>query len=126
MVHVSVSTLFPVTITEVDDADCTGEGFVLVLIDESPVARFDAVQDLCSENFRTVFTPVEKDLTRTEWTFNIGGETITSTDYSPEIDFPAPGYYEVSLSSESERSEEHTSELQSRGHLVCRLLLEKK
>src|SRR5439155_22079726 len=26
----------------------------------------------------------------------------------------------------SRRSEEHTSELQSRGHLVCRLLLEKK
>src|SRR5690625_6343489 len=29
------------------------------------------------------------------------------------------GFYE-------RRSEEHTSELQSRGHLVCRLLLEKK
>src|SRR5439155_8988368 len=28
--------------------------------------------------------------------------------------------------SQTERSEEHTSELQSRGHLVCRLLLEKK
>src|SRR5690625_6927607 len=28
--------------------------------------------------------------------------------------------------SERGRSEEHTSELQSRGHLVCRLLLEKK
>src|SRR5690625_6583741 len=27
---------------------------------------------------------------------------------------------------ESPRSEEHTSELQSRGHLVCRLLLEKQ
>src|SRR5437870_8391725 len=27
---------------------------------------------------------------------------------------------------EAERSEEHTSELQSRGQLVCRLLLEKK
>src|SRR5690625_6161013 len=27
---------------------------------------------------------------------------------------------------ERQRSEEHTSELQSRGHLVCRLLLEKK
>src|SRR5690625_6522183 len=26
----------------------------------------------------------------------------------------------------TERSEEHTSELQSRGHLVCRLLLEKR
>src|SRR5207253_10500127 len=28
--------------------------------------------------------------------------------------------------SSGSRSEEHTSELQSRGHLVCRLLLEKK
>src|SRR5690625_6411466 len=32
----------------------------------------------------------------------------------------------VRLSKVGERSEEHTSELQSRGHLVCRLLLEKK
>src|SRR3984893_18896928 len=31
-----------------------------------------------------------------------------------------------SPSSQDRRSEEHTSELQSRGHLVCRLLLEKK
>src|SRR2546429_7200546 len=30
------------------------------------------------------------------------------------------------ISDGSERSEEHTSELQSRLHLVCRLLLEKK
>src|SRR5690625_7092816 len=30
------------------------------------------------------------------------------------------------VSSPPTRSEEHTSELQSRGHLVCRLLLEKK
>src|SRR5207253_6576845 len=29
-------------------------------------------------------------------------------------------------SARTDRSEEHTSELQSRGHLVCRLLLEKK
>src|SRR5690625_1469890 len=34
---------------------------------------------------------------------------------------------DLSLGSFTEtRSEEHTSELQSRGHLVCRLLLEKK
>src|SRR5690625_6553399 len=32
----------------------------------------------------------------------------------------------ASTSSRTTRSEEHTSELQSRGHLVCRLLLEKK
>src|SRR5437660_2409029 len=30
------------------------------------------------------------------------------------------------ISAAEMRSEEHTSELQSRGHLVCRLLLEKK
>src|SRR5207253_5239327 len=30
------------------------------------------------------------------------------------------------ISPKETRSEEHTSELQSRGHLVCRLLLEKK
>src|SRR5690625_6806158 len=35
------------------------------------------------------------------------------------------GQLEV-LVDDQDRSEEHTSELQSRGHLVCRLLLEKK
>src|SRR5437660_9558607 len=30
------------------------------------------------------------------------------------------------VAADKARSEEHTSELQSRGHLVCRLLLEKK
>src|SRR5439155_7432313 len=34
--------------------------------------------------------------------------------------------YRLQLPQEVPRSEEHTSELQSRGHLVCRLLLEKK
>src|SRR5690625_6492036 len=33
---------------------------------------------------------------------------------------------EKKFNKEAVRSEEHTSELQSRGHLVCRLLLEKK
>src|SRR2546422_1595746 len=39
------------------------------------------------------------------------------------IGAPNPGYV---LTTILERSEEHTSELQSRLHLVCRLLLEKK
>src|SRR5437870_7920729 len=34
--------------------------------------------------------------------------------------------FELGLERPDPRSEEHTSELQSRGHLVCRLLLEKK
>src|SRR5439155_7691766 len=36
------------------------------------------------------------------------------------------GELEYALEVAAARSEEHTSELQSRGHLVCRLLLEKK
>src|SRR6266702_4516985 len=40
----------------------------------------------------------------------------------PSILVPLPG----AIDQDQFRSEEHTSELQSRGHLVCRLLLEKK
>src|SRR5690625_5922144 len=36
------------------------------------------------------------------------------------------GHLRGMLNRDDVRSEEHTSELQSRGHLVCRLLLEKK
>src|SRR5207253_4512745 len=46
-----------------------------------------------------------------------------------QISCPLPLPYAIltlSLASRLGRSEEHTSELQSRGHLVCRLLLEKK
>src|SRR5690554_7697828 len=59
--------------------------------------------------------------------------------YQPEVQgnqppprpFPVhqPGHDEIDRAKQNkteERSEEHTSELQSRPHLVCRLLLEKK
>src|SRR3712207_6966016 len=39
---------------------------------------------------------------------------------------PARRYGRVGTQSKGSRSEEHTSELQSRQYLVCRLLLEKK
>src|SRR5437660_5355656 len=47
---------------------------------------------------------------------------------SPGLLMHAMPMLEISLMNDqlSPRSEEHTSELQSRGHLVCRLLLEKK
>src|SRR5207253_10781246 len=44
---------------------------------------------------------------------------------STGIDVPALQQH-VRKTGVLDRSEEHTSELQSRGHLVCRLLLEKK
>src|SRR3712207_8500339 len=41
-------------------------------------------------------------------------------------DVSGPGHSGHGRRAESKRSEEHTSELQSRQYLVCRLLLEKK
>src|SRR5215510_4851804 len=45
---------------------------------------------------------------------------------SPPTPGPPPWLPPPSRRDQWSRSEEHTSELQSRGHLVCRLLLEKK
>src|SRR3989442_8369274 len=44
----------------------------------------------------------------------------------PSLAVPFPDVPAKKMPRSSERSEEHTSELQSRPHLVCRLLLEKK
>src|SRR5690625_5385001 len=44
----------------------------------------------------------------------LGWRAVHNDKIKPPVEWPIP------------RSEEHTSELQSRGHLVCRLLLEKK
>src|SRR5690625_6521533 len=44
----------------------------------------------------------------------------------PGCAWPDPKHTSSFEFCENGRSEEHTSELQSRGHLVCRLLLEKK
>src|SRR2546422_7580906 len=49
----------------------------------------------------------------------LSGETFNGNG-DRKVDFVERGAQEV------QRSEEHTSELQSRLHLVCRLLLEKK
>src|SRR5690625_6533439 len=45
---------------------------------------------------------------------------------APGVEIPAVAIAGQALGRNNPRSEEHTSELQSRGHLVCRLLLEKK
>src|SRR2546429_7026492 len=50
---------------------------------------------------------------------NVESELATKSLDASRVSTKQPG-------SNAERSEEHTSELQSRLHLVCRLLLEKK
>src|SRR5690625_5989940 len=51
----------------------------------------------------------------------VSGAVMQGVTRNPLAD---PGILGVTTGA-SHRSEEHTSELQSRGHLVCRLLLEK-
>src|SRR5438552_10995273 len=55
----------------------------------------------------------------------MGGKTLWDSS-GREIDSPALTPAWTSLMARLMRSEEHTSELQSPDHLVCRLLLEKK
>src|SRR2546422_2789560 len=52
--------------------------------------------------------------------------TSAPTPVTPHSPSRSPSAPRVASSGSSPRSEEHTSELQSRLHLVCRLLLEKK
>src|SRR5215510_15300836 len=60
------------------------------------------------------YTPVHGDL-------DLSAATHLSDQYARPLRRPARRRRDAHV-----RSEEHTSELQSRGHLVCRLLLEKK
>src|SRR2546429_1677689 len=57
-----------------------------------------------------------------EWQVAEGGGRIIESDGTISVNNPAP----IRAWQRARRSEEHTSELQSRLHLVCRLLLEKK
>src|SRR5207244_13251880 len=72
--------------------------------------------------------PVQCPVSR--WFTSMPRYLITATT-SPHVDDSDPGVVEarrepLGLDQVGSRSEEHTSELQSPDHLVCRLLLEKK
>src|SRR3712207_7004403 len=59
-------------------------------------------------------------------TFGFGGPVLAPLPFDPAAFFVAPARSRISSRRSRPRSEEHTSELQSRQYLVCRLLLEKK
>src|SRR5690625_5558073 len=69
---------------------------------------------------RLVYAPIIGHHTSDLW----GGVAVVPR--SADLDLPVPGGAPRDRINPPKRSEEHTSELQSRGHLVCRLLLEKK
>src|SRR5439155_9670023 len=53
-----------------------------------------------------------------------GARRLRSSQADPRVEVGVEHVHDPRI--RLRRSEEHTSELQSRGHLVCRLLLEKK
>src|SRR2546429_6351875 len=62
--------------------------------------------------FRSIMLPDSSEST-------VSPTTVVISECSPRLIMPS------SITPDTSRSEEHTSELQSRLHLVCRLLLEK-
>src|SRR5690625_6533754 len=78
-----------------------------------PTEASDDIAEIAGEvTYGWGMIPVELRLGGSRWTTSL---------------WPKDGQYIVPLKAAVRaRSEEHTSELQSRGHLVCRLLLEKK
>src|SRR5690625_7664696 len=68
--------------------------------------------------FRSITTMLSNEIAWVPWRPRISGSSVLHVSV-------AVSSISTSLCAAC-RSEEHTSELQSRGHLVCRLLLEKK
>src|SRR3712207_8559786 len=60
------------------------------------------------------------------WVAILASWGIAFVEYCFQVPANRIGHYEFSAAQLKTRSEEHTSELQSRQYLVCRLLLEKK
>src|SRR5690625_6488017 len=88
----------------------------------APTARGDVPIDLLptpqtATGREIMLDPEVDDLAKSvETSFDADGRSVMIIGIDRE-QLPTSSY---------RRSEEHTSELQSRGHLVCRLLLEKK
>src|SRR2546430_10351164 len=82
-------------------------------------------QILLGFQFRSVFEPAFESLPRSSQTLKMFGLVILLVAIAFMM---SPGSFHriVRSGSDAERSEEHTSELQSQSNLVCRLLLEKK
>src|SRR5437660_8732831 len=92
--------------------------FCLFLVAVQPVDRGDRAE-------QTILFPVNAgaEEQRVGWS---SGPVVAEGERPQAVDDHDGVVWVLYEAHEFVRSEEHTSELQSRGHLVCRLLLEKK
>src|SRR5699024_12797215 len=86
----------------------------------STLSLHDALP-ISTASIMTLAWPSSSDITPVSW----DSRSLARCDFSSRLSLPAVSGSRLS-SKNSVRSEEHTSELQSRFDLVCRLLLEKK
>src|SRR5690625_3171653 len=86
------------------------------------IPEFHTFTESIAPDFHYVDTSIEalEEMIAKEGADTIAAFISEPVQGSGGVNLPPEGYFEAV------RSEEHTSELQSRGHLVCRLLLEKK
>src|SRR5687768_18196552 len=78
--------------------------------------------------YTTLFRSDQDDVDLTNW-LSLSGRLDHQSEYGLFFSPRFSGFTALNVSGQlpaGARSEEHTSELQSRLHLVCRLLLEKK
>src|SRR2546430_4661183 len=75
--------------------------------------------------FRSLLETVRKTAGRIFIPFTVGGG-IRSLDEAADVFDAGADKISINSAALADRSEEHTSELQSQSNLVCRLLLEKK
>src|SRR6266508_5013310 len=89
-----------------------GTSFLRAIAKEAAPVKALEIINLCQPSQVREFPYGQLEL------FHIAGQVIGRATYQPG--------WRWTQHVGPTRSEEHTSELQSRGHLVCRLLLEKK
>src|SRR2546429_1568289 len=93
------------------------------------VARYltDPIREQCLAAKRSLFFFFFNDTATTEiYTLSLHDALPISLSKARRTCWSRTAAFRASRQSRRTRSEEHTSELQSRLHLVCRLLLEKK
>src|SRR5207253_9571991 len=95
--------------------------YTLSLHDALPILPADArlITEWCSVSLPEVLRDINK------YSNNVMARQLLLTIAADTLKLPATPERGASAVQSWLRSEEHTSELQSRGHLVCRLLLEK-
>src|SRR3712207_8237588 len=86
--------------------------------------RLDKLLEHVDSNYASVLVAAKRARQINSYYHNLGEGTFEEFP-PPMIDTASKNYLTIALE-EVARSEEHTSELQSRQYLVCRLLLEKK